>query len=229
MNIDFCKENDFIRFISDIWEWIYTGLAERDFNIEMNNYKSKKVIFKNKGKSQSSILNDISNKLFDEAINKISINYYELIHNKEYSYMTSFNTLWDFSQFVRFSEKCLLYNNNQKKPLYIDSELYSEKEHRMYIPTDEFEIYIKLNKIKDEILDREFHNVYIKVIHKEGKKMVNEFVIVNDQPKYNDISDDILLGNIRVILKDIFISTLGEILIKNLKGKYNEVIRRNIK
>lgn len=226
INRDFCRDNDFIKFIMEIWDWIYLGFAESDIR-QVLSYSDRSFIFNKKRKRAN--IDDVLENCFEEKVkHNCLVNYEDLLLNKIYPEMISFNTLWNFSQFIRFSEKCLFYNNNQSKPLFVDSDLYSEKEHRMYIPSEEFDIYVKLTKIKDDVLDREICSVNIKIIHKDGKKMTNEFIIVNDLPKLDDDSNVILLCNIKTILKDIFITTLEEI-VNNLKEKYIKVIKRSIK
>ena len=129
------------------------------------------------------------------------------------------NRVEQFSTFVRFAEKCFLYQN-QSDPIFNDIAVYSEKEN------DEDKLFIKKEneyKIRytfktSNIIDITSENnnlgafinndinsdcnigfINIVFIRSYGKGLCNEFNFISDEePIYKDLSDEILMDNIRI-------------------------------
>ena len=124
----------------------------------------------------------------------------KMIKDMEDANALPFNTLWLYCQFIRFAEKVLFRNNNPKNSLYVDSDMKDYEERRFQLSGDNFTaIFIlsrknidgKTSKIIDLTIKRTF-----------GKEMVNQFIIVDSEVKYNDDSDIYLMNTINQILKN---------------------------
>ena len=136
-----------------------------------------------------------------------------------------FWNIWDIAVFVRYAEKLLLYDNELDQRLfYVDSAM-DAKEQKLVIDKPQYTIYIRLEERFLEDTKETIEVKHIKVKRKIGKKMENDFVIVNDNPKFNDDSDSYLLYQIENLLRETMIKTLDKIIIK-LEDQFNEIARK---
>lgn len=136
-----------------------------------------------------------------------------------------FWNIWDIAVFVRYAEKLLLYDNELDQRLfYVDSAM-DAKEQKLVIDKPQYTIYIRLEERFLEDTKESIEVKHIKVKRKIGKKMENDFVIVNDNPKFNDDSDSYLLYQIENLLRETMIKTLDKIIIK-LEDQFNEIARK---
>lgn len=213
-NKDFALVNNYVKFVIDIYDWIFYNNFIKD--IEDIKIEQKKRIFHRKKKDEFTDI-VIRENAFNRAIERYK-------KSVTLSLEFSFGNLFDVCQFIRFSEKCLIYTNNIDQPIYVDSDLYASDEHRMHMADNDVDIYIKIKSVHDSIRDVTLSSIHVKIIHKSGKKLTNEFVIVNDNPKFNDNSDRYLFYNIKTIFEKNLSKVMDEI-INNLNKIYEEKLR----
>lgn len=113
-----------------------------------------------------------------------------------------FNDLWEFCQFVKFAEKIIFYVNDPKKQFYVDSNI-DDLSKRQFVITDFYNTYqllFKLEKAENSVNNDILKVIRLSISRNYGRKMVNEFVIVNSSVKYNDESDMFLIEEVNKIL-----------------------------
>jgi hypothetical protein len=136
----------------------------------------------------------------------------------------SFEDLWEFCQFVKFAEKVFFYPNDSTNAFYVDTSLF-DAEKRVFSINDElgnYQILFKLEKQKEKVTDSELKIIRIVVNRNFGRKMSNEFIVVNAEVKFNDESDSYLIANINNILKTR-INTVFEDIIKLVKDPITDL------
>ena len=117
--------------------------------------------------------------------------------------IVSFNSIWQFCQFVRFAEKVTFYQNIPTNNLYVDSDMLDVKE-RLFIINNkslDYQLKFKLEKVNDSITKQECKVITLNVCRLYGKKMNNIFTIVDEDIKINDQSDEYLINTINIILE----------------------------
>ena len=148
----------------------------------------------------------------------------DFLHAENNSISRSYRQMWEFSQFIRYAEKVLFYKNNPDNDLYVDTKLDDVEKREFLINGDEYKIYFHLNSQRDNLLDTTYNVINIKVIRDYGKKMINEYTIINEQVKLNSLGDNILMVTINNLLFDISLNILNEIMDK-LFNFFKERIR----
>ena len=124
----------------------------------------------------------------------------------------NFNDLWEFCQFVKFAEKAFFYYNDPDKLFYVDSNI-DDMDKRKFVIKDENNTYRllfgleRMQSPNKEVLKI----IRLSVNRNYGRKMTNEFTIVNSEIKYNDDADIYLIDNINRILYERILSTFDEI------------------
>lgn len=116
--------------------------------------------------------------------------------------LLSFNSIWQFCQFVRYAEKVVFYKNTPDNKLYVDSNMVDVKE-RIFTVTEFDTLYkFKLERVVEPITKEECKVITLNVCRQYGKEMNNIFTIVNEDIKFNDQSDEYLINTINLILED---------------------------
>ena len=138
----------------------------------------------------------------------------DFLHAENNGISRSYRQMWEFAQFVRYVEKVLFYKNNPDNDLYVDTKLDDVEKREFLINGDEYKIYFHLNSQRDDLLDTTYNVINIKVIRDFGKKMINEYTIINEQVKLNSLGDNILIITINNLLFDISLKVLNEIMDK---------------
>lgn len=126
----------------------------------------------------------------------------------------SFKNLWMFCQFVRYAEKVYFYNNDISNKLYVDSAMEDPSSRVFMInEKDKYKIVFALEKQTKpgNNANENFEVIKMVVSRFYGKKMVNQFIIVDGNIKYNDISDSYLINNINKILSKSITKVLTDI------------------
>lgn len=187
----------------------------------------KSKTFRSDNNTKISLFNSslsLANELFDD--------------NTDYSRW--FSKLEEFSEFIRFAEKCFLYRNESDSADNNQYMVYSEKnndEDKLYIKTVG-ESNIKFTFTNSNVLDIvqegsaisrfinasddkiKFINVIIKRYY--GKGLCSEFNFISDEePIFKDQSDNLLMSTIRckscIVIKNI-LDDIFNILIPNIYG-----------
>lgn len=120
-----------------------------------------------------------------------------------------FFDLWEFCQFVKFAEKAFFYYNDPSKLFYVDSNIDEYNKRKFVIKDEEnkYQLLFSLEKIncpENNFDSQPLEVIQLYVNRNYGRKMTNEFTIVNTEVKYNDDADIYLIDNInRIIYKRI--------------------------
>ena len=124
----------------------------------------------------------------------------------------SFNDLWEFCQFVKYAEKTLFYQNDPKRLFYVDSNIddLSARQFMIKDPEDTYQLLFKLEKTNEPINNEIMRIIRLSVSRNYGRKMTNEFIIVNSEIKYNDDADIYLIDKINRILCERISSSFHE-------------------
>ena len=140
----------------------------------------------------------------------------------------SFYDLWEFCQFVKFAEKSFFYYNDPSKLFYVDSNI-DDYNKRKFVIKDENETYQLLFSLEIEKNPNEgfvlepLKIIRLSIIRNYGRKMSNEFIIVNSEVKYNDDADIYLIDNINRIIYERISFVFDEIKDSILvRSNYNE-------
>ena len=128
----------------------------------------------------------------------------------------SFNDLWEFCQFVKYAEKTLFYQNDPdpQRVFYVDSDIddLSKRQFAIRDLDNTYQLLFKLEKINEPIHNEIMKIIRLSVSRNYGRKMTNEFIIVNSEIKYNDDADIYLIDNINRILYERITNTFNEII-----------------
>lgn len=231
-DINFC-ENMFIDYISEVLAWVHESYQDTEKSYEWRHEderKNKRTHWWQKWVKEKEAPSALDCDFFDYEF----YNWTDLIKiysRKPGNAFISFESFWQFAQFIRFAEKVSIYDNNQDRDIFVDSDLYSDTVHKLIVRIDnDIKIFIKLEKkiglqYEGEIIPV----IYIRVAHENGKKLTNEFTIVDDSPKCRDMTDSWLLNMLTDKLTIIFTQILEEIM-NNIKDIYIQKrdIRRKI-
>ena len=136
----------------------------------------------------------------------------------------SYRQLWEFCQFVRYAEKVIFYKNTLESDLYVDTKIDAVDKREFLLNGDEFKIYFHLESKKDNILDANYNIINIKVHREFGKKLINEYTIINQEVNLNSLGDTILINTINNILYDATLNTFNSIM-KKLFNFFKERVR----
>lgn len=144
-----------------------------------------------------------------------------------------FNSISNFSSFLRFAEKCYMYKNSEDNNVYTDIDKNGDKQN-LYIIYNDYKIKITFTKTKipninkSSLLDLNENKVIfidIEIVRTFGKRMNNVFkFIIGEEPKFNDISDELLFYKFKNDINSIIVDTYSNILQSIL---YNMVISSN--
>lgn len=180
-------------------------MEEIDNNIQTLKKCSKFNWFK---KTVKEVANDYTNP------NKNVIDaYYNLIDYVNKNILSKPNqdfwTLWKFCQFVRYSEKIFLYENNPEaeQRIYVDSAMKNDEEPAFTITTCKYRIFIKLQLISKPNLglanftESAYNQVITIMVNRNyGKKMSSKYIVIDGEVELEDDSDQYLINQIN---KDI--------------------------
>lgn len=206
--ITYSKDNRYIQAIQQLFDYVY--YLGNTIEVVENSSLVKRWKLKRK------TINE-----FLVGIDK----FVESVLDKNYEEISTFENLWEYIQFVRFAEKMLLYDNDPDRELYVDSDLDSNIKRNMVISKQGYTIFILLEHKSLEDTNNVIHIKTIRVIHETGRKLQNNFVIVNDNPKFNDDSDIYLLYEFGILLKEAILETLIQIT-NNLKQQFMKILER---
>lgn len=119
------------------------------------------------------------------------------------SSVPSFETLWEFCEFIRIIEKIFFYNNSPENDIYVEYDFDSKDQQRkIQITNDTREIKFLLTH---SILNSDV--IEIKVTRHYGKQMTNYYRITDGEIDYEDSSDLYLINEINKLLQDIMVNT----------------------
>lgn len=141
----------------------------------------------------------------------------ELESNISGNLKIDFKTLWDYCQFIRFAEKILNYKNDTSGIIYVDSTMYDIEERRIVFNFTDSGIsyYLKLTRDRDPITSDRLHITNLIITRNYGKKLRNEFIIVNNNVKYHDDSDFYLIRDT--------VKNMNETMVNEMKSIYNKI------
>lgn len=213
-------ENRFIKYIDDLYNFYYKNAKNTDL-FEVFSDRDEKIF------REYHELNDILHMYIWSKLywifHRINKKYYDLWYYREYSeeaedkfildskykeleqslhYPVLFETLWDFLQLIRYAEKCYFVDNNDFSNIFVISPIDEQNVRKFYLSLPNhknLEIRFGLEKIK-RTMGNDIDNMVIEVIHKDGLKMTNKFVIINNKITYSDESDKDLMRNLNTLL-----------------------------
>ena len=111
-----------------------------------------------------------------------------------------------FCQFVRYAEKVIFYKNDTNCKLYVDSKLDEKYKMKFSLNLfDDVSSIFELERIKER--DKYLEVINITINREYGKQMMDRFVIVDRDVKYNDSSDILLMNTINRELRQSVIDT----------------------
>lgn len=185
---DMLLYNKYIAFFNTIYDLLLKDDLEEP---EQPANKKSFRLFNNKNKSEEPYNKRLAREKIDTFINE----------ECKFDNLLSFNSLWQFLQFVRYAEKAIFYINDPDScALYVDSDINEVKLRLFKITTTESEIKFKLERVKDEVNDKRYSIITIHVERLHGKKMQNIFTIVDQDVDFQDISDLYLMNTLNIIL-----------------------------
>ena len=129
----------------------------------------------------------------------------------------SFLQLWDFCQFVRYAEKVLFFKNDKESPIYVDSKL-EDLDSRKFMVKSDNEVEIEVILEKQAAPGQTLRIIKLNITRKYGKMMNNQYIIVNDNTDKLDISDNVLIFNINLLIYKCVVNTYISIIEKFLKN-----------
>ena len=127
--------------------------------------------------------------------------------NPDKNIVRSFEQMWYFAQFVRYAEKTIFYENIPTHSFYVDSALDEDAERTFCITKRDVTIVFKLKWIYDTTQKETLKAINIKVTRDFGKKMINEYTIVNGNVNLKDDSDYTLIAVINDLLYEYTLNT----------------------
>lgn len=148
--------------------------------------------------------------------------------NGRHSLNSNYLYLWEYSEFIRWCEKMLLYNNDQANIIYSDASIDSiddqtnldDRTITFNIPKYNIIASLKLSKIADfdSTTDSLKFRKTTKIVvdRKYGRGIVSKFILIDDKPKFNNDSDKMLF--------DIVL----EVINSNIRNHYTEMIHKII-
>lgn len=189
---DYSLSNEFLSKIYDLFEASYLYKPEditKKVVKDSRFFWSKKVIDYNKKK--------------EESYEKIL-----LFVQKLRTIPPSFDTLFDFASFVKSVEKVFFYKNDLTSKICCDSSLNEKTSRKLIFTLNDVVIVLKMDRlnISDEYID-------ILITRKFGKNMETKYSIKNQQMKYNDCNDLMLVNVLNNILQNCladFVQTIAD-------------------
>lgn len=187
----------------DTFRDCFTRLNTRSYEMIYHTEEVKKLFRKPEMKKIYFESYKLSEKTVNEKIEELYKSQFGYIYSSETcNFIRSFQDMWDFCQFVRYSEKVIFYENTPDKLLYVDSGMNDEKTRSFSIINKDKNCTIKfiLEKKEYDSITKNMDVITIEVLRDFGKKMTNKFTIVNREVKYNDESDIALMDSINILL-----------------------------
>lgn len=145
-----------------------------------------------------------------------------------------FSDLWQFCQFVRWAEKVIFYPNKETNTVCVDSGLLDFDQRKFvlncnfendiidkqirYLVDEPVEGQVKFLMERTKVKENEYiHSIKIKITRNFGKKMENNFNIIDGNVEYQDTSDIFLMNVLNLKLS----KSIREICIKIYDKIYN--------
>lgn len=203
---DILSYNKYISFFNEIYMKLYSDGGPHNELVPAQ----KRILFK---KGHPAILT--KNYCYDAIERFVEDNF-------EFEDALSFNSIWQFCQFVRYAEKVIMCDNNPNDYLYVDSDILAPDEREFMIKNDDVSYRFKLNKVRDSVNKKEIKVITINVERNFGKKMVNIFTVVDNDVKFNDISDMYLITTINLELYRAMRDKFDIIMKKTLVDEWRE-------
>lgn len=214
MNNDLWKDNQFISFLYDYYFDIIENPIHHILYTKKEKRKYKYIPF-----------------IKEEYIETFDDTQYDLDRKKNvfistefqsFDYSLTFDQLWKFCQFVRYAEKVIFYKNDTNCKLYVDSKLDEKYKMKFSLNLfDDVSSIFELERIKER--DKYLEVINITINREYGKQMMDRFVIVDRDVKYNDSSDILLMNTINRELRqsviDTFLCIINDIETKIGKNK----------
>ncbi len=141
----------------------------------------------------------------------------------------SFVMLWEYSEFIRWCEKMFLYENNPSQTIYSDTPIDSIDTRTLVINKIGFSIIINLKMSQRADFDNKsdkliFHEIEeINIKRNYGKELMNKFRIIDDNVKFNDESDKLLLD----LVTEIIFDDIGDNFLSIIKNIDSSVFVKN--
>ena len=206
---DILMYNKYISIFTKLYNYIASNKYKQFDEVEglMEWYNKKHKSFRNKNKiSEFDKYHFIKENVYKELDNFIE-------EECATDNIVSFSSLWQFCQFVRYAEKIVFYENIPDNLLYVDSDMLDVKERVFAVNNKSLktQFKFKLEKVDDNITKQECKVITLNVCRQYGKEMNNIFIIVNEDIKINDQSDEYLINTVNLILEDSMKSTLRAI------------------
>ena len=157
-----------------------------------------------------------------------------LRHDNEFNTI-EYGDLWDYSEFIRWCEKMLLYTNNQSDCIYSDASICSLDDRTLLFNKQGYTITVMLKMSKKADFDSStdsllFHKIMRIIVERNfGKRLVNKFNIVDDEIKFNNESDIMLYEVIKEIINATIKDHYTNIVYKIFNGEFLDAKLRRYK
>ena len=138
---------------------------------------------------------------------------------------TWFYFLYDFAHFIRFAEKCFMYPNTDTSHIFSENIKNKKDDIVIYLKKNDYKVKVSFEKTKipdinassDYLLTgfqcEDLYFINVEIVRNFGKQMCNTFKFVsNENPKFNDISDQFLFENFKRNISNEIMNTYSKIL-----------------
>lgn len=213
------KEYNIFKYIAYLYYESIINILRSNFH--QNGYVCTKSyqdslldIFKKRYKLENS--SEINNKFESMKNNILSCSNSDFIEQ----------VLKDFAKFIRYTEKCFMYRNDESAILYseeiknIINLYYKRDDYKVKISFEQSEIpnIKKTNLLEsfitgNQLINNNLEFINIEIVREYGKRMTNVFKFVSgENPKFNDSSDKILFDRFRKDITDSIFFVFDNIL-----------------
>lgn len=192
--------NNFVCRLFDLYDKAYNP-DEDDFEYVSESYCNEKPLWRHWFvKSEKEKINKGLEIAYQNAMKTLLVNPNNL----------DIETIENFCDFVRVAEKIAFYQNDSSKEILVDSQV-KDNNKKLIISNEDYTIAIRTSLGPYSHNENGNNTLHITVERSYGKKMHNEFIVVNREVQYNDDSDMYLINTINLVLMNIINKTLKEV------------------
>lgn len=148
-------------------------------------------------------------------------NYIDKYNSIKGSTSLTFKELWDYSQFLRWAEKVVFYDNSISNYIFSDSKMDTKTSRLFSVQKDNLMIIFELSQVKDDFRrNQTIDEIKIEVKEEFGKHLVSHFDVIDGDCYYSDDSDLYLMNTINMCLINAVTKSFKDIISRIIRKSF---------
>lgn len=160
---------------------------------------------------------------YNKKLYKDCQEYLNLYNHIKESKNLSFKELYDYSQFLRWAGKAILYNNSDTNYIFSDQNLDTTMSRLLCIQKENLLIVLDLSTTRDSLSNEYIDEIKIDVKKGYGKESEFHFVVIDQDCHYKDDSDLYLMNSINQITVKAVSKSFEEIIKSIINQTFSEI------